>query len=125
MAVVYPKTNLVVAWSGGKNRLRTDQPWDKKSKLVKERPDLFRSTPRQVYGVEQATRAPGERRGPSRGRPGRGKTKPVEAAVDDATVGSDDGDETRADQQDDDATDGDTVGDGGEGDADEDSDGAG
>ena len=56
-------------------RLVAGQPWDGDDPFVKQRPDLFDSTPSFVHRtaptgviVEQATRAPGERRTTKRDR---------------------------------------------------------
>lgn len=72
MAIVYPTMDAVVRWSGGTSKLAPDQPWDDRAQLVRERPELFTDRPGRVYGVpadagvEQATRAPGEKRATKR-----------------------------------------------------------
>lgn len=72
MAIVYPTMDAVVRWSGGAQKVAPDQPWDDRAQLVQERPELFGPKPGRVYGVppgediEQATRAPGEKRATKR-----------------------------------------------------------
>lgn len=70
----YPNCNTVVYEDGLRVALHIDQIWDAADPFVVKRPDLFSSAPAHVHrtvpakpAVEQATAAPGERRG-GRGR---------------------------------------------------------
>lgn len=72
MAIVYPVKDAVVNFSTGARKVAPDQPWHDQAPEVKERPELFASEPGRVYGqpmeVEQATRAPGEKRSTKRSK---------------------------------------------------------
>lgn len=64
---VYPTAVCVVRWQGGRVHLRPDQQWRADDPFVMARPDFFSAVPRAASGtvpppVEQATRAPGEKR---------------------------------------------------------------
>jgi len=66
-AVVYSNTNTRLGFNGRRFTLTVDQPWDASDPLVKARPELFTKQPTVVAStvepkVEQATRAPGEKR---------------------------------------------------------------
>lgn len=68
MSYVYPNCIAVVAYNGGRIHLRPDQQWDADDPFVRARPEFFTATAAAVTHspgyepVEQATRAPGERR---------------------------------------------------------------
>jgi hypothetical protein len=66
MAYVYPTCVAVVLYKSGRVRIHPDQKWPDDDPFVKARPDLFTSEPvtvaRSERPVEQATRAPGEKR---------------------------------------------------------------
>jgi hypothetical protein len=63
---VYPTSNMVVGYDGGRVHLNTDQVWAGDDPFVKARPELFTSIPANVLRttapvvIEQATAAPGE-----------------------------------------------------------------
>lgn len=65
-AIVYANTNTRVGHNGRRFTLTIDQPWDANDPLVKRFPALFSKQPTTVATsapvVEQATRAPGEKR---------------------------------------------------------------
>lgn len=73
MQYVYAAAPCVAYVNGLRIQLETDDVWDADDPVVKARPDLFRATPVKVNRtvpvsppVEQATAAPGEKRGARR-----------------------------------------------------------
>ena len=82
--VVFAKTSAVLAHGGQRVPIRAGEPWDGDDSLVKSYPDMFadgvaavRSTtdPRGYTEVEQATRAPGEKRTVRRPRTSGGQSE--------------------------------------------------
>lgn len=72
---VYPNCVTVVQYDGGRVRLNPDQKWDSEDPFVKARPEFFAAEPAVTAHsagfepvVEQATRAPGEKRSTRRAR---------------------------------------------------------
>lgn len=68
----YPTGVMVVRYNGGRVHLKPSQQWDADDPFVKARPELFRSGTTVTHSagfepVEQATRAPGEKRAVRRG----------------------------------------------------------
>jgi len=65
-AIVYANTTTRVGYAGRRFSLYVNQPWDATDPLVKQFPALFSKQPTNVATstptVEQATRAPGEKR---------------------------------------------------------------
>lgn len=79
MKIVYAKEPRVIAFGGMRVTLRPGDPWDGDDPLVQAHPDAFVDGPRVVRStrnsggvidvpVEQATRAPGEKRATRRTR---------------------------------------------------------
>jgi hypothetical protein len=75
MSYVYPNCVAVVQYEGGRVRLNPEQRWDSDDPFVKARPGFFSSESVATAhsagfepGVEQATRAPGEKRSTRRPR---------------------------------------------------------
>ena len=65
---VFAKSTCAVGFGGGVVRLHMGDPWRADDPFVKARPDMFADDPpgavvRHTGGVEQATAAPGEKRG--------------------------------------------------------------
>mgnify|MGYP006304929069 CR=1 FL=1 len=61
--LVYANCNTRVGFEGSFYVLKADQPWDAGDPLVKKFPHLFDKQPTRVgRSVEQATKAPGEKR---------------------------------------------------------------
>jgi hypothetical protein len=71
MQVKFSKIAAEVPWKNGSIALRANSVWDANDPFVQANPDYFANTPEQVEtssgvifrGVEQATAAPGEKRG--------------------------------------------------------------
>lgn len=65
-SLVYANCNTRVGFNNGFYLLTVDQPWEASDPLVKKFPHLFDKQPTEVrtsgVKVEQATRAPGEKR---------------------------------------------------------------
>lgn len=64
---MYPTGVMVVRYNGGRVHLNPSQQWDADDPFVRARPELFREGTQVTRSpgfepVEQATRAPGERR---------------------------------------------------------------
>lgn len=73
MKIVYAKEGVVVAHAGQRVPIRPGEPWDGDDPLVKAHPEMFADGPSSVrttrdpsgvtdVPVEQAARAPGEKR---------------------------------------------------------------
>jgi hypothetical protein len=70
----FANTSAMLGWKGQTIYLRADSVWRADDPFVKAHPDMFADTPQQLEtssgaefrGVEQATAAPGEKRGGSR-----------------------------------------------------------
>lgn len=73
MKIVFATVDCIVAHAGQRVRLAPGEAWDAEDSLVRAHPEMFSETPafaRRTDGsgvvaavVEQATKAPGERRG--------------------------------------------------------------
>lgn len=74
-AVVFATRSCATEWAGMPVTVRAGEAWAANDPFVKSKPDLFgpppkvrRVGPAPAPRVERATRAPGEKRGPSSGR---------------------------------------------------------
>ena len=67
--LVYAITEAVAFIDGNRVVVHRDEPWNADDPVVVARPDLFTPAPSKVQStVEQATKAPGEKRNTRRGK---------------------------------------------------------
>lgn len=67
MDIVFAKSAMRTNWRGRPVRTQVGQPWPADDPFVRDHPELFADVPENLassaeHGVEQATRAPGEKR---------------------------------------------------------------